>query len=83
MARARAAPSHEQLTINDRKVTVSNLDKLFFSDARFTKAQVINYYIRVSEYLLPFFWGASVWTIIFGIVPVAWVYQRHRRRSGR
>jgi hypothetical protein len=30
--------------------------------------------------LLPFFWGASVWTILFGIVPLTWVFQKHRRK---
>lgn len=34
---------------------VSNLEKVLYPGNHFTKAQVIDYYIRVSEYLLPHF----------------------------
>jgi bifunctional non-homologous end joining protein LigD len=45
----------EQLTIDGRSVSVSNLDKVLYPENGFTKAQVIDYYIRVSGYLLPHF----------------------------
>jgi bifunctional non-homologous end joining protein LigD len=43
----------QALKIRGRSVSVSNLDKLLYPAAHFTKAQVIDYYIRVSKYLLP------------------------------
>jgi bifunctional non-homologous end joining protein LigD len=49
------AAKRDTLDIGGQKVQVSNLDKVLFPDDQFTKAQVIDYYIRVSEYLLPHF----------------------------
>src|SRR5690349_24854848 len=43
----------ETLNINGRQVPVSNLDKIFYPSVGFTKAQVIDYYIRISPVLLP------------------------------
>jgi bifunctional non-homologous end joining protein LigD len=43
----------EQLTVGRRRITVSNLDKIFYPGEKFTKAKVIDYYIRISKYLLP------------------------------
>lgn len=43
------------LEIDGRRVPVSNLEKIFYPESRFTKGQVIDYYIRVSQYLLPHF----------------------------
>jgi bifunctional non-homologous end joining protein LigD len=37
----------------DRKIQVSNLDKVLYPKAGFTKGQVIDYYIRVAPVLLP------------------------------
>lgn len=45
----------QQLTIDGREVPVSNLDKVLYPESGFTKAHVIDYYIRVSPYLLPHF----------------------------
>ncbi|HZQ53348.1 MAG TPA: non-homologous end-joining DNA ligase [Bryobacteraceae bacterium] len=45
----------QQLKIGEQSVAVSSLDKILYPEAGFTKAQVIDYYIRVSEYLLPHF----------------------------
>lgn len=47
--------AREQLTIEDRDVAVSNLEKVLYPEAGFKKGQVIDYYIRVSNYLLPHF----------------------------
>jgi bifunctional non-homologous end joining protein LigD len=41
------------LEIEGRKVDVSNLEKVFYPKVGFTKGQVIDYYIRISEALLP------------------------------
>jgi len=43
----------ETLKITGRQVPVSHLDKIFYPSVGFTKAQVIDYYIRISPVLLP------------------------------
>src|SRR5919112_1895676 len=43
----------KQLTIGRRRIEVSNLDKLLYPGTKFTKAKVIDYYIKVSKYILP------------------------------
>jgi bifunctional non-homologous end joining protein LigD len=43
----------EQVTIEGRRIEVSNLDKVLYPGTKFTKAKVIDYYIKVSKYLLP------------------------------
>jgi len=43
----------QTLDVSGRKVPVSNLDKVFYPKVAFTKAQVIDYYIRISPVLLP------------------------------
>ncbi|MBV9266747.1 MAG: non-homologous end-joining DNA ligase, partial [Acidobacteriaceae bacterium] len=47
--------SKQELDIEGRKVTVSNLEKLLYPESGFSKGQVIDYYIRVAPYLLPHF----------------------------
>ena len=39
--------------IDGRKITLTNLDKVLYPQANFTKAEVIDYYTRVSSYVLP------------------------------
>src|SRR5437762_5215012 len=41
------------LIVDDRKLQVSNLDKVLYPKAGFTKAQVIDYYVRIAPVLLP------------------------------
>jgi bifunctional non-homologous end joining protein LigD len=43
------------LEIDGHQLQLSNLDKVLYPDNTFTKAQVIDYYIRVSQHLLPHF----------------------------
>ena len=43
----------EQVTVGRRRIEVSNLDKLLYPGGKFTKANVIDYYITISRYLLP------------------------------
>lgn len=50
---ARSGASKQTLTVEGRQVPVSNLDKVLYPTSGFTKAEVIDYYIRVSPYLLP------------------------------
>src|ERR1700704_2578821 len=42
-----------ELVVDDRKLQVSNLDKVLYPKAGFTKAEVIDYYIRIAPVLLP------------------------------
>lgn len=42
-----------QLAVAGKTLEVSNLDKVLYPEAGFTKAQVIDYYIRVAPVLLP------------------------------
>jgi len=42
-----------ELTVAGRTLAVSNLDKVLYPEAGFTKAQVIDYYIRIAPVLLP------------------------------
>ena len=43
----------DYLEIDGRRISVTNLSKLLYPGGRFTKAKVIDYYIRISKYLLP------------------------------
>ena len=42
-----------QLDIDGTKVEVSNIEKVFYPKSGFTKGEVIDYYVRISPYLLP------------------------------
>ena len=42
-----------QLIVDGKKLGVSNLNKVLYPQAGFTKGQVIDYYIRVAPFLLP------------------------------
>jgi bifunctional non-homologous end joining protein LigD len=40
--------SRQRVEIDGRTLSVSNLDKVLFPEVGFTKAQVIDYYVRVA-----------------------------------
>ena len=42
-----------QLIVEGKKLAVSNLNKVLYPKAGFTKGQVIDYYIRIAPVLLP------------------------------
>lgn len=46
-------PDGTQLTLEGKKIPLSNLDKVLYPKAKFTKGQVIDYYIRIAPLLLP------------------------------
>ena len=46
-------PDKAQLVVNGKKLSVSNLNKVLYPKAGFTKGQVIDYYVRVAPVLLP------------------------------
>ena len=41
----------QQLQVDNRTLTLTNLDKVLYPAAQFTKAQVIQYYARVAEWI--------------------------------
>jgi bifunctional non-homologous end joining protein LigD len=45
--------TRNELKIDGRNIPVSNLEKVLYPAAHFTKAQLIDYYVRVSPFLLP------------------------------
>jgi len=47
------APKTTTVEIEGRKLSLSNLEKVLYPDAGFTKGQVIDYYVRISPVLLP------------------------------
>jgi bifunctional non-homologous end joining protein LigD len=47
------ASKSEEFTVGRRRIRVSNLDKILYPGKKFTKANVIDYYIKISKYLLP------------------------------
>jgi bifunctional non-homologous end joining protein LigD len=42
-----------QLIVVGRSLAVSNLDKVLYPKAGFTKGEIINYYIQIAPVLLP------------------------------
>src|SRR3954470_8519523 len=48
-----ATRTETELKIGGKPLKVSNLDKVFYPKVGFTKGQVIDYYVRVSKWLLP------------------------------
>src|SRR5436190_11586400 len=42
-----------ELIVEDRKLIVSNLNKVLYPKAGFTKGQLIDYYIKIAPVLLP------------------------------
>jgi bifunctional non-homologous end joining protein LigD len=46
-------PNKAELIVEERKLAVSNLDKVLYPKVGFTKGQVIDYYIRIAPVLLP------------------------------
>ena len=48
-----ARSSDAEVAIGNKRLKLSNLEKVLYPKAGFTKAQVIDYYLRVSETLLP------------------------------
>ena len=53
-ARSRALTCRDQLVeIDGRQLKVTNLDKVLYPEAGFTKAEVIDYYVRVAPVMVP------------------------------
>lgn len=52
MAESRAKPTKIPVQVGERTVTLSNLDKVLYPRASFTKSQVIEYYTRIAPTML-------------------------------
>jgi bifunctional non-homologous end joining protein LigD len=48
-----AVTAHTQITLSGRTLTLSNLEKVLYPAAGFTKGQVIDYYARIGPVVLP------------------------------
>ena len=48
-----AARSSTRTTIGGRELSVSNLEKVLFPEHGFTKGQLIDYYVRIADVMLP------------------------------
>jgi bifunctional non-homologous end joining protein LigD len=48
-----ATATKVEVAVDGRQLTLSNLDKVLYPQAHFTKAEVIDYYTRISPVLLP------------------------------
>jgi len=46
-------PADQLVEIDGRQLKVTNLDKVLYPDAGFTKAEVIDYYVRIAPAMLP------------------------------
>lgn len=54
------AASKTQVEIEGRQLTLSNLDKVLYPDAGFTKAEVIDYYRRIAPVMIPHLAGRPI-----------------------
>ncbi len=60
------SPETQTVTeVDGRRLTLTNLDKVLYPDEGFTKADVINYYVRVAPVLLPHLEGRPVTFVRF------------------
>ncbi|MGY1650572.1 non-homologous end-joining DNA ligase [Geodermatophilus sp. SYSU D01119] len=50
----------QRVRVEGRQLSVSNLDKVLFPEVSFTKASVIDYYVRIAPVLLPHLSGRPV-----------------------
>ena len=50
----------QRVRVDGRQLQVSNLDKVLFPEVSFSKAQVIDYYVRIAPVLLPHLSGRPV-----------------------
>ncbi|NUT56542.1 MAG: ATP-dependent DNA ligase, partial [Thermoleophilia bacterium] len=53
-------PKRVEVDVLGRTLSLSNLDKVLYPAAGFTKGQVIDYYTRVAPYVLPHLEGRAL-----------------------
>jgi bifunctional non-homologous end joining protein LigD len=47
------ARQETRVTVGDRELTLSNLEKVLFPESGFTKGELIDYYVKVANFMLP------------------------------
>lgn len=47
------SPERIETEVDGRRLSLSNLEKVLYPEAKFTKGEVLNYYMRVAEVMLP------------------------------
>ena len=47
-------PAEKELTVGGRRIKLTNLDKVFWAEEKYTKGDVIDYYRKVAGYILPY-----------------------------
>jgi hypothetical protein len=47
----------QTVEVDGRQLSLTNLDKVLYPEAGFTKGQIIDYYVRIAPVLLPHFAG--------------------------
>src|ERR1700679_2211421 len=52
-ARWSVSPERVQTTVDGKVLSLSNLDKVLYPKSGFTKSQVLDYYARIAEVMLP------------------------------
>jgi bifunctional non-homologous end joining protein LigD len=74
--------SKEQVNVDGHVVPLTNTDKVLYPRSGFTKAQVIDYYLRVSQWILPHLRGRPVTLKRFpdGVAGKAF-YEKNASRS--
>jgi DNA ligase D-like protein (predicted polymerase)/DNA ligase D-like protein (predicted 3'-phosphoesterase) len=55
-----AGPAQVRVRVDDRQLTLTNLDKVLYPEDGFSKAEVIDYYRRIAPLLLPHLAGRPV-----------------------
>jgi bifunctional non-homologous end joining protein LigD len=58
-----AEPARISVTVQERTLSLSNLDKILYPDVGFTKGEVIDYYTRIAPVLLPHMDGRALTVI--------------------
>ncbi len=48
-------PAKQEVDVEGRRLVLTNLDKVLYPGSAYTKAHVIDYYMRVAKWLLPHF----------------------------
>jgi bifunctional non-homologous end joining protein LigD len=54
------ARSETRVSVDNRELTLSNLEKVLFPQTGFTKGQLIDYYVKVAPVMLPHLAGRPV-----------------------
>jgi len=47
------SPERVETNVDGRRITISNLDKVLYPESGFTKGQVLDYYARIADVMLP------------------------------